>query len=244
MEPTGSLPPGGPPAGTHPRVEEAGAGARDARALWCSASWKHPGVWVCGSWHRPAGCTPRTYGSSQAPDQGFVSRLSIHFSSHQPGKGGVSHGAATAEGLEGNTGSNWSAAVGVGQGHHWQAGPCWEAQRSWGQTWHQDSMVHSTPEGLVLGPLPHPHLRKMRPGKDACDPSCPGPQPRPQGLPGAQQLPPCGHQWKPSCPLSGLRSPPVTASFTLLTSTTHGPSVSPSSLIDRGPPGSLKYQCY
>lgn len=58
---------------------------------------------------------------SQAPDRGFVSRwqinLAAHCSSHPPGKGGVSHGAATATGLGGDPGAvtqqPWAPAKGA-----------------------------------------------------------------------------------------------------------------------------------
>lgn len=92
----------------------------------------------------------------------------------QPGKGGVSHGAAPTRGLEETPGAAaqrpWASAKGVTG----RPRPCWEAWWSWGRTWHQESMV-IPPEGgstaeaqtLALGSLPHPQLRKLRPRKDA-----------------------------------------------------------------------------
>ena len=85
-------------------------------------------------------------------------------------------------------------------------------------------------QALALGPLPHPQLRKLRPRKDACvlvlsrDPK--------------------GCQEPNHCPLVATRrSSPVPSrasgllqvkvSVTLLTSTPHGYSMSPSPLTDR-----------
>lgn len=64
-------------------------------------------------------------------------------------------------------------------------------------------------EGSTAKALPSPtKLGKLRPGKAAWDPSHPGPQPRPQGLPAAQPLPTSSHQQKWACTLTDLRPHP------------------------------------
>ena len=123
----GALPPGDPPPQLAPTAGGRGRsrcpGCRGPVVLCQLPASRSLGLWLPARASQSHLLEPLP---SQAPDRGFVSRWQINLVSrclsHRPGRRGVNRRAATATGRpKFREHSSCLAAMGTGQGHHWQA---------------------------------------------------------------------------------------------------------------------------
>lgn len=172
---------GTPPAGTHRRWkrQEQVPGCRGPVVLCQLPASRSLGLWLPARASQSHLLDPLP---SQAPDRGFVSRWQINLVSqclsHRPGRSGVNRRAATATGWPKiREHSSCLAAMGMGQGHHWQAEALLGAWADWSPDLALTGHGPLHPRRLhrwVLAPLTAPHtpnMGKPRPRKDARDPS-------------------------------------------------------------------------